>query len=85
MAYEDNVLIKLRRDYKENEVIMHVLNKIKELQVENGKLNAYIEELKDNPLNLYLKDRNDILFNENNRLRLENRKLTEGVKKNTNK
>ena len=45
MCYEDNVLIKLRRDYSKDEVVMHALNLIKELKIERGKNNSYIEEL----------------------------------------
>ena len=45
MCYEDNVLIKLRRDYSKDEVVMHALNVIKELQIERGKNSSYIEEL----------------------------------------
>jgi len=54
MNYDDTVLIKLRRDYSENETIMYALNKIKELQIEVGKQNSYIQELQDNPINLDL-------------------------------
>lgn len=32
--YEDNVLLKLRRDYSKDEVVMYALNKIHELQKE---------------------------------------------------
>jgi hypothetical protein len=45
MAYEDTVLLKLRRDYSKDEVVMFALNKIQELQIENGKNKSYIEEL----------------------------------------
>lgn len=48
MKYEDNVLIKLRRDYEKDEVVLFALNKIKELQTELGKANSYIQELEDN-------------------------------------
>lgn len=44
-TYEDTVLIKLRRDYSKDEVVMFALNKIKELQIENGKNKSYIDEL----------------------------------------
>lgn len=43
--YEDTVLIKLRRDYSKDEVVMFALNKIKELQIEKGKNKSYIDEL----------------------------------------
>jgi len=45
MAYEDTVLLKLRRDYAKDEVVMFALNKIQELQIENGKKETYIQEL----------------------------------------
>lgn len=47
MSYEDSVLIKLRRDYGKYESMLFALNKIKELQIENGKNKAYIDELQD--------------------------------------
>lgn len=47
MTYEDTVLVKLRRVYKKDEVVMFSLNKIKEQQIEIGKLKSYIDELED--------------------------------------
>lgn len=45
MSYEDTVLIKLRRDYEKDEVVMFALNKIKELKIEAAKNESYIYEL----------------------------------------
>jgi len=45
MAYEDTVLLKLRRDYSKDEALAFCFKKIKELQIENGKNKAYIDEL----------------------------------------
>jgi predicted RNase H-like nuclease (RuvC/YqgF family) len=39
------LLIKLRRQYKKDEVVIWCLNMIKELRVERGKSNSYINEL----------------------------------------
>lgn len=50
--YEDTVLIKLRRDYEKDEVVMYALNKLKEKDIEIGILKSEIHELQDNPINL---------------------------------
>jgi len=47
MSYEDNILIKLHRDYGQDEIIAFTIKKIKELKVELGKERAYSLELKD--------------------------------------
>jgi hypothetical protein len=52
--YEDNVLIKLRRDYAKDEVVMYALNKLKEKDIEIGILKSEIHELQDNPIELKL-------------------------------
>lgn len=52
MAYDDTILIKLRRDYSKDEVVMYALNQLKEKQTEIGKLKSHIQELEDNPINL---------------------------------
>ena len=46
MSYDDNILIKLRRQYSRDEVVAHLLNTVKQCKIEKGKLSAYIEELK---------------------------------------
>jgi len=46
MSYDDTVLIKLRRQYKKDEVVLHLIKLVKESKVEIGKLNAYIDEIK---------------------------------------
>ena len=45
--YEENVLIKLRRDYEKDEVVMFALNKIKAQEVAISKLKDYISKLKN--------------------------------------
>ena len=45
--YEDTILIKLRRDYEKDEVVMYALNKIKAQEVEIGKLKSYVSELEE--------------------------------------
>jgi chromosome segregation ATPase len=46
MSYDDNVLIKLRRDYSKDEVVLHLIKTVKNLKTEVGKLSSYIDELK---------------------------------------
>lgn len=46
MNYDDNVLIKLRRDYSKDEVVLHLINVIKDSKIEIGKLTSYTDELK---------------------------------------
>lgn len=46
MSYDDNVLIKLRRDYSKDEVVLHLINVVKESKIEIGKLSSYVDELK---------------------------------------
>jgi predicted RNase H-like nuclease (RuvC/YqgF family) len=50
MAYEDDILIRLRREYSKDEVVAFSLKKISELQIENGKLKSYIQELEFVPV-----------------------------------
>jgi hypothetical protein len=45
MSYKDTVLIKLRRNYSKDEVVMFGLNEVKRLNIELGKNKAYIDEL----------------------------------------
>jgi inorganic pyrophosphatase/exopolyphosphatase len=47
VKYIDNVLLKLRRQYEKDEVLSAFIKKISELEVENGKLTSYIQELED--------------------------------------
>jgi len=51
MSYDDNVLIKLKRQYTENEALQFALKTISELKVELGKSNAFIIELQESPVN----------------------------------
>lgn len=46
MSYDDNVLIKLRRDYSKDEVVLHLIKVVKESKTEIGKLLSCVEELK---------------------------------------
>lgn len=45
MSYEDNILIKLRRDYSKDEVVLYALNIIKKLKSDKEKNNSYINDL----------------------------------------
>lgn len=45
---DDIYLLKLARQYKDNEVVLWLRQKIKDLKVENGKLKSQIQELEDN-------------------------------------
>lgn len=45
MDYLDNVLIKLKRKYSENEVIASLTKKLSEAEIENGILKSQISEL----------------------------------------
>ena len=47
MAYDDNILIKLKRDYAHDETILYLINHLKKERLENGKLKDYIDELKN--------------------------------------
>jgi len=47
MDYVDNVLVKLRRVYSENEAIQAMGKRLSEKNVEIGKLKAEIDELND--------------------------------------
>jgi len=60
MAYEDNVLIKLHRQYSKDEVVAHCIKVARESKVEVGKLKAHISELehKLNLKNIQLKNAN---------------------------
>jgi cell shape-determining protein MreC len=46
--YVDNVLIKLRRKYSKDEIVTYLFNKVSNLEIENGKLKSYIDELEHN-------------------------------------
>jgi len=46
MGFEDNVLIKLKRDYSKDESIAFLIRRISELKLEKGKTDSYIQELK---------------------------------------
>lgn len=47
MSFEDNILLKLKREYSKDEKIAFVLKKCSDLQIENGILKSEISELKD--------------------------------------
>ena len=78
--YEDTILIKLRRDYEKNEVVMFALNKIKEQEVEIGKLKSYISELEDGNVEFKeiqeYKNKCDKYKETINKLQVENKVLT---------
>jgi len=69
MSYEDTVLIKLRRDYSKDEVVMYALNEIQRLKIESGKDKAYIEELETEKksFNHWLKKTETLKFNSTNK------------------
>jgi len=46
MSYDDNILIKLKRDYGKDEVVLHLIKVVKDSKTEIGKLSSYVEELK---------------------------------------
>lgn len=75
MAYENEILIKLNREYSRDEMFAFSIRKIKEQSVEIGKLSAYISELEDNPINKDLQSRNELLYQENIRIRNDNKAL----------
>ena len=75
MAYENEILIKLNREYSRDEMFAFSIRKIKEQAVEIGKLSAYISELEDNPINKDFQSRNELLYQENARLRDKNKAL----------
>lgn len=75
MAYENEILIKLNREYSRDEMFAFSIRKIKEQSVEIGKLSAYISELEDNPINKDFQSRNELLYQENIRLRNDNKAL----------
>lgn len=75
MAYENEILIKLNREYSRDEMFAFSIRKIKEQAVEIGKLSAYISELEDNPINKDFQSRNELLYQENIRLRNDNKAL----------
>jgi hypothetical protein len=78
--YEENVLIKLHRDYKKDEVVMFALNKLKEQAVEIGKLKSYISELEDGSAEFIelqkYKDKCENYKEIINNLQIDNKKLT---------
>lgn len=46
MAFEDTILLSIKREYTENEKIAFLVQKVRELQFENGVLKSDIEERK---------------------------------------
>jgi predicted RNase H-like nuclease (RuvC/YqgF family) len=42
---DNGLLVKLRRQYKKDEVVTWCINRVKELRVERGQSNSYINEL----------------------------------------
>jgi hypothetical protein len=90
MSYDDNLLIKLKRQYSINETVSALSKKLKESEIENGKLNAEIahleHEAKPNPdttkeiirlARVEVRKEELYLFklNENKKLRKENIRL----------
>jgi hypothetical protein len=75
MAYENEILIKLNREYSRDEMFAFSIRKIKEQAIEIGKLESYVLELEENPINKDYKLRNDLLYQENTRLRNDNKAL----------
>lgn len=89
MSYEDNVLIKLRRDYSKDEAVSALFKKIDELSLELGKMTSEIAHLEheltkkeDNKEVMKLakvEARKEKLYqlklNENAKLRKENQRL----------
>lgn len=63
MAYEDTILLKLRRDYSKDESVIFLLNKVKSLKIEEGKNKSYIDELEEE--NIKIKQENALLKIEN--------------------
>ena len=47
MSYEDNVLIRLKRQYSKDEALAAIIKKQKELEKENGILTSERDELND--------------------------------------
>jgi len=49
---DKGLLVKLRRQYKKDEVVTWCINRVKELRVERGQSNSYINELEEKIKNL---------------------------------
>lgn len=78
--YINDVLIKLRRKYSKDEIVTYLFNKVSSLEIENGKLKSYIEEIEDSFENInelkkelkrlqYLSGQNLIILQENESLK----------------
>lgn len=81
----DNVLIKLRRQYKKDEVVMFALNSINDLkdqlQKEKDELNKYKEYLKKEKYeNEILEKKNVLLCEEIDELKTGKKKLFKRIK-----
>ena len=78
--YEENVLIKLRRDYEKDEVVMFALNKIKAQEVAISKLKDYISKLKNESAEFKeieeLKNKCNEYKDIINKLQVDNKRLT---------
>jgi hypothetical protein len=76
----NNVLIKLRRQYSKDEVVIYLINLIKNLKVEVGKLICYNQELKhrEHLINLKIKNLNKEI---NKNYEVKCRILKENLKK----
>ena len=72
MAYENEILIKLKREYTRDEMFAFSIRKIREQEVEIGKLKSYVLELEENPINQDHITKNDLLRKENAKLRNDN-------------
>lgn len=75
MGYENEILIKLKREYTRDEMFAFSIRKIKDQEVEIGKLKSYVLELEENPINLNLITENNLLRKENVKLRDNNKFL----------
>lgn len=83
--YLDNVLIKLRRQYKKDEVVMFALNSIKELKKqiikEQSELNKYKEYLKKSKIEIEnINKTNSLLCEEIDKLKNDKKKCYKRIK-----
>lgn len=89
MSYEDNVLLKLRRDYSEVEAVAALSKKLTQVETENGQLKSELEHL-EHQLKTQIDEKEivkiakiearkeklyQLKLNENARLRKENQRL----------
>jgi len=72
MSYEDDTLIRLRRQYSKDETVAAISKKLSEAEYKNGELQSQIDELK------YLLQDSENLFKLSNK---ENNKLKNTVEK----